>query len=243
MPLPLGYVGQGLTVPAYRWTVAFRGFPDEAVSFYEGLAADNSKAYWQANKAVYERAVKRPMEELLVELAEFGPFHIFRPYRDVRFSKDKIPYKDHIGAFAESQGGAGYYVHFSAAEMFAGSGYYHMAGDQLERFRAALDADATGGELQRLCAAVVDKGLQLGAIEELKTAPRGYPKDHPRIELLRRKGLVSTRQWKQAPWMHTRAVVGRVREAWEAGQAVNAWLDRHVGPSTLPPDEAGRFGR
>src|SRR6266508_1112765 len=112
--------------------MAFRGFPEEAVRFYEGLAADNSKAYWQANKEVYERSVRQPMEELLAELDEFGPFHVFRPYRDVRFAKDKTPYKEHIGAFGESQGGAGYYVHFSAAEMLAGSGYYHMASDQLE---------------------------------------------------------------------------------------------------------------
>ena len=217
--------------------MAFRGFPPEAVAFYEGLQADNSRAYWQSHKATYEAAVKGPMNELLTALDEFGPFHIFRPYRDVRFAKDKTPYKEHTGAFGESEGGAGFYLQFSAAGMFAGSGYYAMASDQLARFRAAVEADATGRELVELSNAVVQQGLRLGAVSELKTAPRGVPKDHPRIEFLRRKGLFAGREWPLAKWMHTSAVVGRVRDVWLAGASLNEWLDRNVGPSTLPPDD------
>ena len=79
--------------------MTFDGWPEEALEFYEGLTADNSKAYWTAHKAVYEDAVLRPMTELVEELAaEFGEAKIFRPYRDVRFSADKSPYKTHIGA-------------------------------------------------------------------------------------------------------------------------------------------------
>ena len=78
----------------------------------------------------------------------------------------------------------------------------------------------------------------------LKTAPRGYPRDHPRIELLRLKGLVGTRHWDPARWMQTKAVVKRVRDTWDEAAPMNAWLDAHVGPSTLAPDEdaLGRFG-
>ena len=115
--------------------MAFNGFPDEAITFYEGLIADNTRTYWQANKPIYEQSVKAPMMSLLDELADFGPYHVFRPHKDVRFSKDKTPYKDHIGAYGESQGGAGFYVQFSATGMLAGTGYYHMAGDQLDRYR------------------------------------------------------------------------------------------------------------
>jgi uncharacterized protein (TIGR02453 family) len=221
--------------------MAFTGFPIEAVAFYEGLQADNSRTYWQANKAVYEQAVKAPMLALLEELSEFGPFHVFRPYKDVRFAKDKTPYKEHTGAYGESEGGAGYYLQFSAAGMFAGSGYYNMAPDQLERFREAIDADATGGELVAIGAGLQKKGLRLGAMSELKTAPRGYPKDHPRIEFLRRKGLFAGRDFPPAKWMHTKAVVGKVRDVWTMTAELNAWLDAHVGPSTLPPEEATRF--
>jgi uncharacterized protein (TIGR02453 family) len=224
--------------------MGFSGFPAEAMTFYEGLAADNSRTYWQANKPVFDRAVKQPMHDLLAELADYGPFHVFRPNRDVRFSADKTPYKDHIGAYGESEGGAGHYVQFSASGMLAGAGYYQMASDQLDRFRSALDSDVLGAELERIAAVVERGGLQLGAISELKTAPRGYPKDHPRISFLRRKGLIASRQWQPAAWMQTRAAVRRVRDAWVACDELNAWLDLHVGPSTLAPDEGelARFG-
>jgi uncharacterized protein (TIGR02453 family) len=225
--------------------MAFTGFPDEAIHFYEGLTADNSRTYWLANKSVFERAVKAPMLALLDELADFGPFHVFRPNKDVRFSKDKTPYKDHIGAYGESQGGAGFYVHFSATEMLAGSGYYHMESDQLDRYRAALDGDAVGGEIVAITDALRKKGLEFSAISALKTAPRGYARDHPRIDLLRLKGLVGTRRWTPAHWMQTKAVVKRVRETWEVAAPMNAWLDAHVGPSILAPDEdtLARFSR
>jgi uncharacterized protein (TIGR02453 family) len=224
--------------------MAFTGFPDEAMRFYEGLVADNSRTYWQSNKPVFEQAVKAPMLALLDELAEHGPYHLFRPNKDVRFSKDKRPYKDHIAAYGESQGGAGYYVQFSATGIVAGSGYYHMANDQLDRFRAAVDGEAVGQEVAEVCAELRRQGLEITAIGSLKTAPRGYARDHPRIELLRLKGLVATRHWKPVKWMQTKAVVGRVREAWEIAAPMNAWLDAHVGPSTLAPDEdeLARFG-
>lgn len=220
------------------------GFPPEAFDFYERLAADNSRAFWQANKATFDSAVKAPMAALLEALADFGPFHVFRPHRDVRFSKDKTPYKDHIGAYGESQGGAGHYVQLSHHGMFAGSGYYDMASDQLQRLREAVDAEHTGSEISCICDRLSAKGFDIGAISELKTAPRGYPKDHPRIDLLRRKGLVATRQWPVSKWMHSAALVTRVREAWTAAAEMNAWLDTHVGPSTIAPDddELARFG-
>jgi uncharacterized protein (TIGR02453 family) len=222
----------------------FNGFPPSAFEFYERLEADNTRAFWHANKAAFDNDVKAPMAALLEELGGYGPFHVFRPHRDVRFSKDKTPYKDHIGAYGESQGGAGFYVQLSHHGMFAGAGYYQMASDQLERYRAALDSDALGSEIDAATAALAAQGFQIGAISELKTAPRGYPRDHPRIELLRRKGLVATRQWPVSKWMHTKAVVGRVRDAWLAAAEMNAWLDTNVGPSTLAPDEneLARFG-
>jgi uncharacterized protein (TIGR02453 family) len=220
--------------------MTFTGFPKAAVGFYEGLAADNSRAFWMEHKRDYEESVRAPMLALLDELADFGPFRIFRPYNDVRFAKGRPPYKENIGAYGESEGGAGFYVAFSLSGMYIGSGYYGMASDQLERFRSAVDSEATGGEITALCADVKSKGLTLTAMGELKTAPRGYPKDHPRIDLLRRKGLVSGREYAVAKWMHTKAAVGKVRDVWTAASALNAWLDTHVGPSTLPPDEFRR---
>ncbi|HZX55842.1 MAG TPA: DUF2461 domain-containing protein [Ilumatobacteraceae bacterium] len=217
--------------------MAFTGFPTEAIRFYEGLLADNSRTYWLANKTVYEHAVRRPMLELLDELAGYGPFHVFRPNRDVRFAKDKTPYKDHVAAYGESQGGAGFYVQYSSTGMVAGSGYYHMAADQLDRFRESLDNDSVGGEIMAITDQLRGDGLEFSAISALKTAPRGYAKDHPRIELLRMKGLAAARHWQHAKWMQTKAVVDRVRDTWDAVAPMNEWLDAHVGPSTIAPDE------
>jgi len=217
--------------------MGFTGFPDEAFEFYERLAADNSRPFWQANKAVYERAVRGPMVELTEALGEYGPFQIFRPYRDVRFAKDKTPYKENIAALSESQGGTSLYIQLGASGMLTGSGYYHMASDQLERFRAAIDLDETGADLARRAASLEHNGMRLGAMDELKTAPRGFPKDHPRIELLRRKGLFAARDWPRAKWMNSKQVVGKITDAWKAAEQVTDWLDAHVGPSTLPPSD------
>lgn len=220
----------------------FSGFPKDAFAFYEDLIADNSKLFWQANKQRYQTQVRAPMESLLALVDdEFGPFHVFRPYVDVRFSKNKAPYKTHIGAFGESEGGAGFYVQLSASGLLVAAGYYAMAGDQLERFRRAVDDDARGSDLERRVRAAERAGYSMGAIGSLKTAPRGYPKDHPRIEILRRKGLMGSRTWEPAAWMHTARAAERVVTAWKGLADLNDWLDTHVGPSTLPPDDLDGF--
>lgn len=155
--------------------MAFRGWPVEAVEFYEGLAADNSKTYWQDHKAVYERSVKAPMDELLAELAgQFGEGRVFRPYRDVRFSKDKEPYKLNCAAHLPYG-----YISFSADGLFFGSGLYMPEAAQLQRFRAAIDDDRSGSELEAILTAVRTAGYEVGAREMLKTVPKGFPKDHP----------------------------------------------------------------
>ncbi|MDQ4096958.1 MAG: DUF2461 domain-containing protein, partial [Actinomycetota bacterium] len=138
--------------------VAFRGWPPEAIEFFEGLEADNSKTYWQANKHVYERAVRAPMDELVAELApEFGDGKVFRPYRDVRFSADKSPYKTRIYA---GFGGGGY-VQFSADGLGAARGYYMLAPDQLERYRRAVADEASGDELAGIVAATEAAGVDV----------------------------------------------------------------------------------
>ena len=218
--------------------MAFTGFPAGGLTFYERLGADNSKAFWQANKATFESDVQAPMRELCAELDDFGPFHLFRPYNDVRFAKNRPPYKVHQGAYGEREGGAGYYVHLGAEGLYCGAGYYSMAKDQLERFRAAVDDDTTGVQLERICAALTKRGFGIGAMSELKTAPRGYSKDHPRIELIRRGGLVGSKDFGAPAWLHTRQVVKKVRDAWNTMGPMCDWLDRQVGPSTAPPPDA-----
>ena len=121
-----------------------------------------------------------------------------------------------------------------------GTGYYAMAKDQLERFRKAVDADATGGEIGEIVLDLAKRRYSIGAIDELKTAPRGYPKDHPRIELIRRKGLMASKDFGAPAWLHTKQVVSKIRTTWEVAAEMNRWLDAHVGPSNLEPE--GFFG-
>jgi uncharacterized protein (TIGR02453 family) len=208
--------------------MAFKGWPDSALAFYEGLEADNSKAYWLDHKETFERDVKGPMDALLAELTnEFGETKLFRPYRDTRFSRDKSPYKTAIAARI----GDGY-IQFSADGLFTGAGMYHMMPDQLARFRKAIDADKSGQSLERVVATVTKSGLDVHAPEELKSAPKGYPKDHPRIELLRMKGLVAARSWEPAAWLATAAAKKRVVDALRATKPLRTWLETNVGPST-----------
>lgn len=211
--------------------MAFRGWPAEALEFYDGLQADNSKTYWTANKGVYELQVRAPIVELLGELEpEFGKGKIFRPYRDVRFSPDKTPYKTAIGATLETGG----YVQLSADGLAAGSGMYVMAADQLARYRQAIADDKSGTALEAVIAEIERRDIEVNGHERLKSAPRGYPKDHPRIELLRNKGLVAWKQWPVAAWLGTAKAKGRIVDFLRAAQPLDEWLDRHVGATKEP---------
>jgi len=204
--------------------VTFRGWRTEALEFFEGLEADNSKAYWQAHKAIYEREVRAPMEELLAELEPTcGDGKIFRPYRDVRFSADKTPYKTNIAATIGAR-----YVQLNADAFGVGCGRWEMSSEELQRYREAVDDDRAGAELTAVVAAATAAGLEISGHEVLKTAPRGYPKDHPRIELLRYKGLIAWREWPVGPWLSTKRVKDRVVEFFAASEPLEAWLRTNV---------------
>ena len=216
--------------------MTFRGWPDEAFEFYAELEMHNDRAWWQAHRDVYDRAVKAPFEALVEAVEdEFGAMHIFRPNRDVRFSKDKSPYKTAGAAMAESEGGSAYYVQVSAEGLLAGAGMHHMATDQLGLFRAALVEDTPGTTIADVVDDLMAAGYEIGAIDELKTAPRGWPKGHPLTSLARRKGLVMSRAFSRAKWQSTAKALDRITGVWREAGPIVAWLDTFVGPSTIPP--------
>jgi uncharacterized protein (TIGR02453 family) len=170
------------------------------------------------------------MEALLVELEpRWGEGRIFRPYRDVRFSRDKSPYKTNIGAMV-----GGGYVQLDANGLAAGFGMWEMASDQLERYREAVVVARSGEGLADLVSVARAAGLVVESRDVLKTAPRGYRKDHPRIELLRYKGIVTWRGWPAGAWLGTKSAKDRVNEFFERSQPLGEWLRINVGPSTLP---------
>lgn len=161
-------------------TKTFRGWPAEALEFYEGLEADNSKAYWTAHKDVYETVVLSPMKAILTELApEFGDCKVFRPNRDVRFSTDKSPYKTHIGATI-----GGGYLQLSANALAAASGMHGMAPGQLDRYRQPVADDRSGPGLEQAIRAVERRSIEVHGQDSLKTVPKGYPSDHTGLGML-----------------------------------------------------------
>jgi uncharacterized protein (TIGR02453 family) len=210
----------------------FQGWPEDALDFYDGLEADNSRTYWQAHKDVYETCVYGPMAALLADLEpEHGETKIYRPYRDLRFSRDKSPYKTAIGAHV----GDGY-VQLSAAGLAAGAGMYVMTSGQLERYRSAVAAESSGSKLADVIAGLRKQGIEVQGRESLKSAPRGYPSDHPRIDLLRHKGLVAWKEWPVEPWLATAAARKVVADFLISSRPLGDWLAEHVGQ----PDDARR---
>jgi uncharacterized protein (TIGR02453 family) len=208
-------------------------FTPKATKFFAGLERDNSKDYWTANKAVFEKEVKEPMAALVESLPEeFGPFKTFRMNRDIRFSPDKSPYKTQHGAAHEADGTV-YYLHLDAQGLMAACGAYMMAPDQLERYRAAVADDSTGPALQGILDDLNERGFDVGhgMSEPLKTAPRGYPKDHPRVDLLRQKAVSAHRRLEESQLRDTAAVRRFVVETFEDCGPMNDWIKSNIGSS------------
>jgi uncharacterized protein (TIGR02453 family) len=204
---------------------SFRGWPAAAVEFLEQIEIDNTKTFWTAKKQIYETKVLAPMQALLAELTpEFGEGRVMRPYRDTRFSADKSPYKTSIAA----HNGSGY-ISLSARALGVGAGLYMPSAEQLARYRAAVDAERTGEELTELVRVLRSKGIDVSAHEVLKTAPRGYSADHPRIELLRHKGLTAWREWPIGAWLGTAAAKKRVEQFLRDAAPLRAWFELHAG--------------
>ena len=216
--------------------MTFEGISFAALDFYEDLEADNSKSFWTAHRHIYDEQVKAPLQELAAELGqEFGAAKFFRPFRDVRFAKDKTPYKTHQGVyFAESRR----YLQVSAAGLYASGGYYDLASDQLARYRRAVAEDLPGEALAQTIKAATKAKLEIRG-DQLSRIPSGYDKDHPRQELLRHKSIWATREFGCPDWLQTARARTEIVKAWRAMQPLIDWLDKNVGQSDLPVARRG----
>jgi uncharacterized protein (TIGR02453 family) len=203
----------------------FTGFSPAAIQFLADLAQNNERAWFQPRKAEFERLLKEPMEAMIEALSDAlarrgvpiradpkrSPFRI---YRDTRFSKDKSPYKTHLGAtfpwieaapgveagggHDERAHGNGGYFHFEPGEMYVGGGMWHMEKPRLDAFRAAVR-----DEPDRVTAALGTPAFVawFGAArghDELRRVPPGYPKDHPQAHMFRWKDVVFGRRLADA---------------------------------------------
>ena len=221
----------------------FEGFGPRVQRWFKGLEADNSRDYFAANRDFFEESVRDQMEALLTELSKKfgGDVKMFRQNRDIRFSADKSPYKTNTYGVLHGSGLAaeGLYASISANGLVAGSGYHMMARDQLDRYREGVADGKLGPGLEKLVTKAEKSGLELWG-ESVATVPRGYPKDHERIDLLRRKSLSLGASLKFGRGISRTDGLQFVTKTWRAASPVTGWLDAHVGASSLPADRGPR---
>lgn len=202
----------------------FAGFGPGLLDLYRGLHEENSRDYWAAHKQVYEDDVRTPLELLAGELTpEFGEPKVFRPHRDLRFSKDKRPYKEQASLVVGDGAGA-LYAQVSADGLRVAGGWWQPSREQLAAFRQAVDDGEPGDSLDQLLSDLDGTGLELGTGSSLKTAPRGWAQDHPRIELLRLTALTVGAAHQPRAWLHTRGCLTRIVDHWHGVQRWNAYL-------------------
>jgi uncharacterized protein (TIGR02453 family) len=210
-------------------TPGFTGFTEAALDFYDDLELDNSKSFWEAHKDVYAASVKAPMSALTAALEpDFGPAKVFRPYRDVRFAKDKTPYKTNQGAFVGAGPACGWYVEIAARGVRTGAGFYDASASDLGRIRASITDETKGKQLQKILAKLERAGFEVGG-DRLKTSPRGYAADHPRIELLRHRSLTVMKDYGFEPIIHTPELLDAVRADWKAARPLVEWVSARLG--------------
>ena len=205
----------------------FKGWPEDFQRFFIGLELDNSKKYFEANRRVYEDSVKAPMVALLATLEdEFGPGKVFRANRDIRFSKDKSPYKTNIAA-SIGTGDTGGYLSLDARGFTVATGRYMLSPEELVKFRKQAAAPASGARLAEIVAQLERSGYEIGG-EELKRVPAGWPQDHPREALLRRKSLYVWKNFGLQPWLGSAAARKHVVKVWTDAGPLNAWFKKNL---------------
>lgn len=203
-----------------------------ATAWFTDAAADNTREFWQREKARYAEQVRAPFLALLAELdADTSAWKVYRPHNDTRFAKDKGPLKTFIGALRVDSDGTGRYLQLDAKGMLASSGMPYLAPDQLAAWRRALLDDAAGDALGQ----ALDEGRALGGTvksgypEPLRSAPRGVTPDHPRIWWLRWKGIEVYGRMAEVDSVSAE----RISRLWDAGAPLCAWLASQVGPSAM----------
>jgi len=212
----------------------FRGFPPGALDFLRELEDNNERDWFKANRARYDELLVAPAttfgEEL--EAAGFGRAHVFRPWNDTRFHAGP-PIKEHLGLAVGYEGAGGFYVELSLDGLFVAAGLHNPAPDQVERIRRLVADGRSAAPLLKAIASAETAGLRLGE-PALTRAPRGYPADHPRIELLRHRALTVSQRHRLARWIHGPAAGRRIRAQLDAAAPLVRWLRERVGPSERP---------
>lgn len=222
----------------------FTGFSSDAIDFMKRLKRNNNRPWFEKHKEEYETFVKLPMQSLIVALQPyfetFAPefdIHpkksLFRIYRDIRFSKDKTPYKTHVAAHFVLRGkpkgveGSGYYLHIEPGEVFLGGGIYMPDGDQLKRIRKAI-ASQSDRFLSILEQKQFKKTFKRLQGEKLQRVPQGYEPDHPMAEWLKYKQFFVWVEWGEAKSLREKFVTDTA-EVFKAATPLVRFLNEAMG--------------
>jgi uncharacterized protein (TIGR02453 family) len=228
----------------------FEGFGPGALRFLRGLARQNNKEWFEAHRPDYEQQIKRPLlaliEEVDVRLASLAPELVgtkksmFRIHRDVRFSKDKRPYKTHAACWFyhrdagravgenAAHGGAGFYFHFAPGEVFTGGGVWMPPRPALLRIREAI-AEAPEQFTALVTASAFRK--RFGALDQehmLTRMPRGYAVDHPAGDWLRYQSFTAGRTLDESA-ISTRRLIDTLLKDFEVLLPLVRWINRVSG--------------
>ncbi|CAN5482190.1 DUF2461 domain-containing protein [soil metagenome] len=215
----------------------FKGFDRTAPAFFAELAIEMNKSWFDANKQRYQDQWVAPMTELLVEVGaklgkSYGPLKLgapklFRIYRDVRFAKDKTPYKTHVAGvlqFAKALSGMPLYLHIGLEEDYVGAGTYYFEDNRLATWRKLVAADKTGKPLAALVTKLRKAGYTVGGHEDYKKVPKGHPPEHARAEFLKMKGLTAGFPAMPKGLLHKPALVDWLVEHGKAVAPLVTWL-------------------
>lgn len=208
----------------------FAGFTPDAQAFLRDLSAHNEKAWFDANRDRYERELRGPMTALVRELeGMFGPGKLFRQHRDIRFSKDKRPYKEWVAATVGGHAGeAARYLQLGPDALFVAAGAHQLDRERLQRFRHAVDAKTSGEALEAIVAKLHEQGYEVGG-KTLSRGPRDADPNHPRIELLKHTGVTMACSYAAGAWLSDAdEVVTRVLRVFGDAEPLVAWARAHL---------------
>jgi len=222
---------------------AFPGFPDETFRFLRGLSRHNDKDWFERHRAEYDAGYVEPAKAFVAAMGPrlraiapevgFEPRvngSIFRIHRDVRFSKDKTPYKDHLDLWfwiGERRGWdtPGFFFRMFHDRLLLGAGMHRFDKSPLDRYRRAVLADRTGRALAGLCDEVRAAGYSIGGATR-KTVPRGLDPAHPRAALLLHEGLWAERDVTISDEPRSPAFADSCASHWAACWPIARWIVR-----------------
>ncbi|MFH1117968.1 MAG: DUF2461 domain-containing protein [Pseudomonadota bacterium] len=224
----------------------FDGFPKDAAAFYRDLAENNNKEWFTSHKREFEQHVMAPARDFVYEmgkrLREIAPGitadprvnkSIFRPYRDTRFSKDKTPYKTHLGIFfwtgaLRKMDCPGYYLHLEPPIVLLGVGNHCFSNSLLQVYRDSVVDPILGPALAEAVETVRSQGDYEIGIKHYKKTPRGYDKDHANAEFLLFNGLTAAFTTDIPQEFHSKDLPDYAFERFRDMSSIQKWLSRMI---------------